>query len=237
VRKTRLSAPRILVVAQTVYQRDPRVRRATLALTRAGYAVDVICQAEPHEQNVRSARLDGARLFFVPIQRLRGGKSRYAKEYAGFLVASFLLATRLFIGRGYTIVYVHTMPDILVFAALIPKVFGAKVILDVHDPFPETMREKFGYSSKHPVVRAALLAERMSHRYADQIITVHDGMKHMLARTGHIGNIAVVMNVAPSAQFTQSTAAPPGNRFVISYTGTLTAHYGLDLALDAEITT
>ena len=36
--------------------------------------------------------------------------------------------------RRYDLVHVHNMPDILVFAALVPKVFGAKVVLDLHDP-------------------------------------------------------------------------------------------------------
>jgi hypothetical protein len=28
------------------------------------------------------------------------------------------------------------MPDVLVFGTLIPKLFGAKVVLDLHDPMP-----------------------------------------------------------------------------------------------------
>ena len=31
------------------------------------------------------------------------------------------------------------MPDFLVFSALIPKLLGAKVVLDLHDPMPELM--------------------------------------------------------------------------------------------------
>jgi hypothetical protein len=36
------------------------------------------------------------------------------------------------------------MPDGLVFSALVPKSFGAKVILDLHDPMPELMQTIFG---------------------------------------------------------------------------------------------
>ena len=43
----------------------------------------------------------------------------------------------------YDLIYIHNMPDILVFSALVPKAFGAKVILDQHDPMPELMMTIF----------------------------------------------------------------------------------------------
>ncbi len=46
--------------------------------------------------------------------------------------------------RRYDLVYVHNMPDILVASALVPKLLGAKVILDQHDPMPELMMTIFG---------------------------------------------------------------------------------------------
>ena len=40
------------------------------------------------------------------------------------------------------------MPDVLVFSALVPKAFGAKVILDLHDPMPELMQTIFRYARR-----------------------------------------------------------------------------------------
>ena len=36
------------------------------------------------------------------------------------------------------------MPDMLILSALVPKLLGAKVILDLHDPMPELMQAIFG---------------------------------------------------------------------------------------------
>ena len=35
------------------------------------------------------------------------------------------------------------MPDVLVFSAIVPKLLGAKVVLDLHDPMPELMQTIF----------------------------------------------------------------------------------------------
>ena len=40
------------------------------------------------------------------------------------------------------------MPDVLVFAAIIPRLFGCKLILDLHDTVPETYQAKFGKISR-----------------------------------------------------------------------------------------
>lgn len=223
----------ILMIAQTVYARDPRVRRHTLALTRAGYAVDVICQTDrPHSRILRDTA-DGATLYFIPIQKRRGGKLRYALEYVAFGLAAFLLAARLRARRRYKVVYVNTMPDVLVFAALIPKLLGARVILDVHDPFPELMTARFGFPPRHPLVRGAVIAERLSLRFADKVITVHSAMQQLLARSMRPSDIAIIMNLAASDQPHIAPLTPPLGRFVIIYAGTISEHYGLDIALDA----
>lgn len=35
------------------------------------------------------------------------------------------------------------MPDLLVLAAIVPKLLGARIILDLHDPMPELMMTIF----------------------------------------------------------------------------------------------
>jgi hypothetical protein len=43
----------------------------------------------------------------------------------------FYLASRS-LTRRYDLVHVHNMPDVLVFGATVPKLLGARVILDLH---------------------------------------------------------------------------------------------------------
>ena len=40
-------------------------------------------------------------------------------------------------GRRYDVVQVNSLPDWLVFAALIPRALGARVLLDLHECMPE----------------------------------------------------------------------------------------------------
>ena len=80
----------------------------------------------------------------------------------------------LFFRKRYDIIQVHTMPDFLVFAALVPKLFGAKVILDVHDLMPELYMCKFRAGPRHFIIRLITWVERRSIGFAHQAIAVHD---------------------------------------------------------------
>ena len=51
------------------------------------------------------------------------------------------------------------MPDILALTALVPKVLGAKVHLDLHDPTPELMTTIFNLNKKRLSVRLTQLLE------------------------------------------------------------------------------
>ena len=41
------------------------------------------------------------------------------------------------IEEPYDVIHVHSVPDFQVFATLIPRLMGARVILDIHDIVPE----------------------------------------------------------------------------------------------------
>ena len=46
----------------------------------------------------------------------------------------------------YDVIHIHSVPDPLVFTAFLPKLVGAKIILDIHDLLPELYASKFGVS-------------------------------------------------------------------------------------------
>ena len=64
-------------------------------------------------------------------------------QYFAFIVISFLYLAARSLKRRYDLVHVHNMPDALVFSAMIPKLLGAKLILDLHDPMPQLMQTIF----------------------------------------------------------------------------------------------
>ena len=81
------------------------------------------------------------------------------------------------------------MPDFLVFAAAVPKVFGSKVILDMHDVMPELYMCKYQVNYKNTIVKLLILIEKLSFTFVDKIITANDEFKKIfLSRNKGIGN-------------------------------------------------
>ncbi len=108
--------------------------------------MDLICEGD--ERSPKRETLDGLEIVRIPIRHRRGGALSYAYQYSAFiLVSAAILAWRSLRGR-YDLVYVHNMPDILVVSALLPKLLGAKVILDQHDPMPELMTTIFNMDER-----------------------------------------------------------------------------------------
>ena len=73
------------------------------------------------------------------MRKQRTAATRYALEYGGFFIWAFSLVSLLHLRRRYHVVYVHNMPNFLVFAGLLPKITGARIVLDIHDPTVELL--------------------------------------------------------------------------------------------------
>jgi glycosyltransferase involved in cell wall biosynthesis len=235
--KVRLAGKRTGMVVFSHYPADPRPRRAAEALLREGMQIDLICEGD--EKSAKRERLDQLDIIRIPIRHRRGGAFSYAYQYSSFiLISAVILAWRSFRDR-YDLIYVHNMPDILVLSALLPKVFGAKVILDQHDPMPELMRTIFNMEEKSLGVRLMRSLEKWSIARADLVITVNVACKRIFsARSCRAEKIGVVMN-APDGDIFPFRAAR-GYRartlsqpFVIMYHGSLVERNGLDLAVEA----
>ena len=201
---------RVCMIALTDYPADMRVRREAEALARRGDEIDVICPATPALGARRSiggvSLRTVTRFAYSPDTRGRD----YLVRYATFMFAALRTVTRLHLRRPYDVVQVHTMPDILVFAALGPKLLGASVLLDVHDLMPELYASKFGLSDSHPMVRALRALERRSIAFADGVMCVHRPHRDALIRHGNPEDrLRIVMNVPDPSLFARRTTEPP----------------------------
>src|SRR5436190_13414714 len=132
----KLSGKHAAVVLFSHYPSDPRPRRAAEALAQEGMSVEVICLKE-EESEPTHEEFNGVSITRVPLKRRRGGKVAYLLQYGWFIVLAGVILSGRSLRRRYDLVHVHNMPDVLVFSALIPKLMGARVILDLHDPMPE----------------------------------------------------------------------------------------------------
>jgi glycosyltransferase involved in cell wall biosynthesis len=226
---------RACVIRQGWFPFDPRVRREVNALLSAGNEVDVISIRRDglplHE------RSGGLRVIRIPFPQSRRGGVGYVLQYAAFMAIAAVLVSGLHLFRRYRIVQVHSLPDPLVFAALVPRLLGATVVLDLHECMPEFAATKFGVSMDHPVVGLIARAEQASIRFAHVTITCTAQMREaFISRGADPARIGVVHNAAEEETW-DSVRYPPRprqpGRFTLICHGSLEPRYGLDTAIEA----
>jgi glycosyltransferase involved in cell wall biosynthesis len=144
--------------------------------------------------------------------------------------------TVLQLRRRYDIVHVHNVPDFLVFAAAVPKLMGARIILDIHDILPEFYSGKFGSSPSSVLFQSLLFTERLSAAFAHHVIVAnHLWHDRLVARTVDRHKCTPILNYPDLSLFNPLPGEKKrqDDRFVILYPGTLNHHQGLDIALRA----
>lgn len=226
---------RICVIRQGEFPLDPRVRREVDALVAAGHEVDVIALRRPGEELY--TRAEQVRVYRLPLRRRRAGKVRYLFEYGAFFAAAGLLTTALHAVRRYDVVQVNSLPDPLVFAALVPRLLGARVLLDLHECMPEFFAGKFGVPLESRAVKLVAALEQASIRFADATVTCTEQMRAAFVSRGADGErITVVVNSADEDVFDPRRHPPKPRRageFVLVSHGSVEERYGLDTAIRA----
>jgi glycosyltransferase involved in cell wall biosynthesis len=224
----------VLIIRQNHVPVDPRVRRELLALLDAGYSVDVVCTKRRGEPVVE--RQDRLRIYRVPLYHRRGGVPGYLLEYLLFFSAAAALGTVLHLRRRYRVVQVNTLPDVLVFAAAIPRLLGARVLLDLQECMPEFFQTKFGVGPGHPAVRLLGALEQASIRFADAAVTCTEQMRAAFVRRGADPEaITVVLNAADEKAFDPNRYpdAATTDGFTLVCHGAVEERYGIDTVVRA----
>jgi glycosyltransferase involved in cell wall biosynthesis len=226
------------VVVYSTYPADTRVQRATSALLEAGMNVDVFC-ISGGEDVPRHESIEGANVTRIAITHRRESKLWYFLNYAHFLLAACWFLTRKSFGKKYAVVHVHNMPDILVFSAIVPKLRGARVILDLHDPMPELMLSIYGLSANQWPVRLLRALEKWSIGFADMAITPNIAFKDLfVARSCRTEKMRIVMNSPEESVFAfdprpTTSARRVDAEFRIMHHGSIVHRHGIDLLVSA----
>jgi glycosyltransferase involved in cell wall biosynthesis len=218
------------------YFRDTRLQREVAALLDRGHSVHVLClrdRGEPLREH--HGRLTISRM---PMRHSAGaGAARRLAEYVTFCVLVGLAVAALHLRRRFDLVQVNSPPDVLVFAALLPRLTGARVLLDLQEPLPEFFATKSGVGERHPAVRLIAALEQASIRFADAAFTVTEPMRQaFVARGASPDKITVVMDGSDEEVFDPTRfprRARDDDRFVLVSHGTIEPHYGLDTAIRA----
>jgi glycosyltransferase involved in cell wall biosynthesis len=223
---------RIAMIANTRYESDARVSRAARALAERAHHVDVFAVSGGHTTASVNERF--LRLRSLRIRQRRAAVTRYVFEYGLFFAWSMALVSIFHMRRRYDVIYVHNMPNFLVFAGLVPKIGGAKIVLDVHDPAAELLASVRGGDLPAWLRLLARAEERASLSFADAVVTVNEPMRRRLSAMCR-GPVTVVMNL-PDTTVTASVAAAvpePDGRTRIVYSGSIAHRNGVDLVVRA----
>jgi glycosyltransferase involved in cell wall biosynthesis len=219
------------MVAYANYFTDARIKNYVHSLIKRGYKVDVFALGKSD-----GSGQSGVRMFSIMEKYWGDSAIAYALSQVCFLVLAALYVGMNFLTRRYSFVHVHNIPNFLVFTAIVPKLFGAKVILDIHDTMPECYATKFDCSLDHPVISLLRCEERLSAAFADFIITTNEWHKKVLCSHGlDADKIGIIMNVGNESIFHPVSRKRRGEELTIVYHGTIAERLGIDLIVKAVV--
>jgi len=238
------SPGRIAMVAYTYYQTDPRCRREATLAASAGWDVHFYALAKNGQRSQQ--KIEGITLHELPLARYRGDSAvAYMGSYLRFLLMAKVAVFSGHLSRNYNVVHVNTMPDFMVATAILPRIFGAKVILDIHDVMPEIYMTKFQLPSNHWKIRLIRGIEVMSTHFAHTVLTAEHPKGELLVEHGvPAAKIKVLLNLPDDALFERQfiPADPallntgysdPDTVFRLIYHGTLAHRLGMDNTIGA----
>lgn len=221
------------MISYSFYESDSRVRGYAECLSMRGDHVDVISLARPEDEAY--GKINGVNIYRIQKRLVNErGKFSYFFRLIKFLLLSGYRVSRMHLRDPYRVVHVHNVPDFEVFAAMIPKLTGAKIILDIHDILPEFYADKFEAMEKGFVYKLLLIVEKMSMALADHVIIAnHLWQEKVINRSVSKGKCSVIMNYPNPAFFRPKTKKKDSGKFILLYPGTVNKHQGLDIAIKA----
>ncbi|MDR3763331.1 MAG: glycosyltransferase family 4 protein [Acidobacteriota bacterium] len=223
---------RICLIAHRFYDNNTHMMQFANALVRRGDQVDVISLRSPGA----SARenVEGVNVYRIQHRSIT---ERHPLQYLFRMLryqlkTTFLLAW-LHLRHPYDLIHVQAVPDFLVFSALVPKLMGTPVLLDLRDVMPELYASKFGRSMDSTAVRVLLQIERWSTRFASHVIIANPVWMEKISRRAVPPEKCTMIWYYPDPQYFQPQPRVPGEKKIMMYPGTISWHQGVDIAVRA----
>lgn len=224
---------KICMLAYAPYEKDARLKMYAESLVQRGDEVDVISLRRQGQGTAGTVR--GVHVFRIQ-ERLEDEKRRWThlvRLSKFFLRASIFLSWR-YLKKKYQLIHVHNMPDFLIFAAIVPKLFGAKIILDIHDIVPEYYTNKFKSPKQGLVFKTLLLVERMAAAFSDHVIVSNDiWRRRLITRTVSETKCTTILNSHDESIFFPMIKKRRTDKVIVIYPGSLNWHQGVDIAIQA----
>ena len=222
------------MIAYSNFSTDPRIRRESEALAEHGNEVNFLVLAEGND--ARTYKMNGVNIIELKMRKHQGKRSSsYFLPYLRFLCLSFWRCSNLLLEGKVDIVHVHNMPNFLIFAGILPRLLGKKIILDIHDSVPETYGGKFGKMPK-TLHRLLCLEESICCGFANKLICVNEIQKEKLLKRGiPAEKMSVLLNVPDDKIFKYENKEQDNHKktFDLVFHGTIDKFLGIDLAIEA----
>ncbi|MEW6443886.1 MAG: glycosyltransferase family 4 protein [bacterium] len=249
---TRDCAGKILMLAESDFPLDGRVRNEALTLSREGYKVTVICGRSKGQMAREVFR--GIEVYRVPrlsvFDKVPGLRARswgralhlalaaagYVVEHAYFPAVCLLLSPYILLRQGFDVIHAHNPPDTLFVVGAFYRLFGKKFVFDHHDLSPELFLSRF--SARDGVLyRALLLLERLCVGSANACIATNESYREIeIARANKDPNDVFVVRNGPDLDALERTPdeslRPPGKKLLV-YVGVMNPQDGLEYLLRA----
>lgn len=229
------------------YPSDVRVKKEATALLKAGFGVYLLCLRQKNQPVQDEA--DG-----IKITRIDGGTNNYELAFWDVVMSGtfkhpkFKNAIPSWVKlNNITALHVHDLPLAGTALALREKL-NIPVVADFHENYPEALKTWFEWK-KNPLARLKnklflnpakwVLHERKAVHDCDRIIAVVDEMKNRLIRDHNADQekISVITN-SEGLDFLQQPDdadiyAAYSGKFIITYSGNIGPHRGVDTAIEA----
>jgi glycosyltransferase involved in cell wall biosynthesis len=209
----------------------PTLCRNVAELLSQGVEIDLVCVTPRVCMGRRPPGQAGLRVYGMPLKHRRSPAFWYALQYIGFFFWALLSVSALALRRRYDVVQVDTIPDLLVFSALVPRLRRMPVVLYVYDLMPEMTAVRLRLDPHRVPVRLVASIERAATAWADRVITVTELFKRTMATRGlDPEKVTLVENSHPIRQI-PPRVQPSSPTLVIQTT--FIERYGVHIAIQA----
>ncbi|KAB2661236.1 MAG: glycosyltransferase family 4 protein [Verrucomicrobia bacterium] len=227
--------PAILIIVENLpVPLDRRVWQEACALRDMGYQVVIIC---PQMKGYTASEelLDGIQIYRHKISLEANGILGFFLEYTSALWGETILAWKAFRRHRFKLIHLCNPPDILFLVAWPFKLWGVRVIFDVHDLWPEMFEAKFKKGGL--LYNAVNLAQRLTYACADVVLATNQTNRSAALQNGkkQPEDVFVVRTAPkiPNLETPADLALKKGRPYLVGYVGVMGSADGVHFLIEA----
>lgn len=223
---------KICMVAYAEYFNDARIKGYVNSLLKAGYSVDIFCLYDSYSSSSTEEKLF---IKFLGKKYQGVSKKLYLFSYLLFFFKAFFYLNIYHIKNKYSVIHIHNQPDFLVFSAIIPKLLGGKIILDLHDIMMAGVFTKFNSSQKSLLFKLIKLQTNISVALCDVLFCADHSQQEFLISNNITKNKFFVFLNLPNEEYFKRKIKKSEKIITtrIVNHGTISYRLGLDILVKA----